>query len=235
MGIKTELEKTVSEFFSKEWTTRESKDVPTDETSIALGNDGVEIEATVLYADLSGSTKMVDSFSPTFAAEVYKAYLHCAAKIIRSEGGEITAYDGDRIMAIFIGTRKNTSAVRAAMKIKYAVKEIINPAIAKSYGQGIYTVKQVVGIDTSKLLVAKTGIRGANDLVWVGRAANYAAKLSNLENFYTYITKNVYDAMSDEAKYLNSDKEKNMWSERIWPSMNKITIYGSNYGWVIPD
>ncbi len=30
---------------------------------------------------------------------LYKAYLHCAAKIISNEGGEITAYDGDRIMA----------------------------------------------------------------------------------------------------------------------------------------
>jgi len=37
------------------------------------------------------------------AAEIYKTYLHCAAKIIRSEGGSITSYDGDRIMGIFIG------------------------------------------------------------------------------------------------------------------------------------
>ena len=33
-----------------------------------------------------------------------------------------------------------------------------------------------LGIDTSKLFVARTGIRKSNDLVWVGRAANYAAK-----------------------------------------------------------
>jgi class 3 adenylate cyclase len=51
-----------------------------------------------------------------FAAEIYKTFLHCAAKIIRSEDGVITAYDGDRIMAVFIGNAKNTSAVRAALK-----------------------------------------------------------------------------------------------------------------------
>jgi class 3 adenylate cyclase len=74
--------------------------------------------ATVLYADLDGSTEMVDNYKRWFSAQVYKAYLRCAGKIIRSEGGVITAYDGDRIMAVFIGDTKNTSAVRSALKIK---------------------------------------------------------------------------------------------------------------------
>jgi hypothetical protein len=39
------------------------------------------------------------------------------------------------------------------------------------------------------------------DLVWVGRAANYAAKLSALPDSHpTYITKEVYDVMNAEVK-----------------------------------
>jgi len=34
---------------------------------------------------------------------IYKTFLHCAAKIIRSHKGVITAYDGDRIIAVYIG------------------------------------------------------------------------------------------------------------------------------------
>ena len=232
MGIKTELKTTVGDIFSNKWTVRESKSVPTDTTNIALGNDGVEIDATVLYADLSSSTSLVDQNSSKFAAEIYKAYLHCAAKIIRSETGEITAYDGDRVMAVFIGDNKDSFAVRAALKINYAVINIINPGIVQVYGANKYTVKQVVGIDTSKLLVAKTGIRGANDLVWVGRAANYAAKLSNLVNYSTYITNAVYDLLTKEAKY---SKEVDMWTERTWTAMNNMKIFGSNYSWNLPD
>ena len=236
MGVKSELETSVKAFFSSKWTTRESKAVPTDDTSIALANDGVEIEATVLYADLSGSTNLVDNYPANFSAGVYKAYLHCAAKIIRSETGEITAYDGDRIMAVFIGDRKNSSAVRAAMKINFAVRKLINPAIIKTFGENKYTVKQVVGIDTSKLLVAKTGIRGANDLVWVGRAANYAAKLSSLTNYDTFITDTVYNHLSEETKFVKQGSEKtDMWTPRIWKAMNDMTIYGSGYHWELPD
>jgi class 3 adenylate cyclase len=75
--------------------------------------------------------------------------------------------------------------------------------------------------------------RRSNDLVWVGRAANYAAKLSSLNEtgFYTYITKGVYDAMNDEAKYSNG---RNMWQSRTWSAVNNMSIYCSGWGWVIP-
>ena len=56
-------------------------------------------------------------------------------------------------------------------------------------------MRQSVGVDTSELLVAKTGIRTVNDLVWVGRAANYAAKLSSRLAPATQITSDVYDQL----------------------------------------
>jgi class 3 adenylate cyclase len=98
---------------------------------------------------------MVDCSTPQFAAEVYTAYLLCASRIIKSEGGTITAYDGDRVMAVFIGKAKNTCAVRTGLKIKGVVDNIINPAIKNQYNNE-FELKQVVGIDTSDLLVART-------------------------------------------------------------------------------
>ena len=179
---------------------------------VKLGNDAVKLKATVLYADLADSTALVDGYKKPFAAEIYKAFLHCAAKIIRDEGGTITAYDGDPIMAVYIGNSKNTSAVRTAMKIKYAVSEIINPGRLKqypgnAYPGNAYAVRHVVGIDTSDLYIARTGVREANDLVWVGRAANYAAKLAALpESYTTYITADIYNNMNDQVKFSENGK-----------------------------
>jgi class 3 adenylate cyclase len=159
---------------------------------------------------------------------MYKTFLHCAAKIIRSEEGVITAYDGDRVMAVYIGDLKNTRAVRSAMKIQYAVEHIINPAQQAFYTQSSFTMKHVVGVDTSELFVAKTGVRGANDLVWVGRAANYAAKLSSQPDSYaTYITKEVFDVMMDDVKISNGSQE--MWEAVRWDSFDNRIIYRSNW------
>ena len=195
-----------------------------------LGNDAVQLDGTVLYADLVDSTGLVKQKSSDYAAEVYKCYLHCASRIIEHYDGEITAFDGDRVMAVYIGDSKNSNAVHSALAINHAVLKIINPMIHAQYPSKVYTVRQSVGIDTGPLFVAKTGVRGSNDLVWVGMAANLAAKLCALhvDNFASWITKAVYDRMRDDVKIAG---DKNMWEQRSWTAQDKMTIYRSNYHW----
>lgn len=228
MSLGDDLKSEVAKMFKEQWSTRDGQKVP-EQSDLKLSNDAVKLEGTVLYADLAESTHLVDKKVDYFAAEVYKTYLHCAAKIIRSENGAITAYDGDRIMAVFIGGSKNTSATRAGLKINYAVREIINPLLKAQYTKSTYAVRQTVGIDTSNLFIARTGVRGSNDLVWVGRAANYAAKLCNLPPEYpTRITEAVYDMLHASLKVTNG---RTMWEERTWTAMNKISIYRSDWWW----
>jgi class 3 adenylate cyclase len=231
VGLKAELETEVNAIFSAAWDERDGTAVPTD-TSLTLNkNVASKIEATVLYADLADSTKLVDAYDSKFAAEIYKTYLKCAAKIINAEGGSITAYDGDRVMAVYIGNPKNTPAVKTGLKIAYAVQEIITPGIKRQYPHNTYVPRCVVGIDTSTLFVARTGVRDANDLVWVGRAANYAAKLTALPDAYSvYITQEVFDGMKDEVKFSNGTP---MWQSVRWNTFDNRTIYRTTYRWRI--
>ena len=228
--IDKELKNAVYEIFRNKWTSRDGKVVP-EQDDIQLGNDCVKFDGTVLYADLDGSTDMVDRKLPEFSAEIYKSYLFCAAKIIRNEGGVITAYDGDRIMAVFIGDTKNSDAAKTALKINYTVKKIINPAIKEQYIKTNFEIKQVVGIDTSPLLVARIGVKGFNDLVWVGRAANYAAKLTTLSSSSSWITDDVYKMLLDSSKL--GPKGEPMWIKKSWSEMNNKIIYCSNWTWAL--
>jgi class 3 adenylate cyclase len=230
MVSKKELSDEIQEIFSAKWETREGQVVP-ESPDLKLTNDAILLKGTVLYADLDGSTNLVDSFKPFYAAKIYKAYLKCVAKIIVSEDGVITAYDGDRIMAIFLGDSKNSTATRTALKINWAVKNIVNPALKIQYPKDNYSIEQVVGVDTSDLFVARTGIRGSNDLVWVGRAANYAAKLSNRSGPATQITSEVYNALNEKSKY-GSDGI-NMWQQDKSIELGYKTIYTSTYWWEI--
>ena len=231
MSLGEDYTEAVEEIFNQTWKTRKGQKVPEPE-DLQLGNDAVQLNGTVLYADLDASTNLVDSYKPGFAAKIYKAYLSCAAKVIRSKGGVITSYDGDRIMAVYIGISKNSSAAESALKINYTVTKIINPLIKKHYPTINYRVKQVVGIDSSELFIARTGIRGSNDLVWVGRSANYAAKLCSLSPEYpSRITETVYNKLNDSAKY--SSDGKPMWEAAKWTDMNNMKIYRSTWWWKI--
>ena len=228
MSLGEDLTKTVEEILTQKWDIRKQRKVP-EPGDLRLSNGATQVNRTVLYADLDASTNLVDSYPPGFAAKIYKAYLSCAARIIKDEKGDITAYDGDRIMAVYAEDEKDTRAARSALKINYAVIEIINPILKKCYPKTNYVIRQVVGIDTSNLFVASIGIRGANDLVWVGRAANYAAKLCSLPPEYpSRITEAVYSKLNDSAKYSNDGKP--MWKSTTW---NSTKIYRSTWRWEI--
>jgi class 3 adenylate cyclase len=233
MALADEFKTQVLSTFQGQWDVREGKVVPTPK-DLVLGNEAIHFErATVLYADLVASTALVDTTHWFFSAEVYKSYLHCVAKLVRAEGGTITSYDGDRLMGVFIGDSQSTDAARCALKINYAVKNIVTPAIKTQYVSSSYQVKHVVGIDTSQIHVARTGVRGDNDLVWIGRAANYAAKLTQLRlEPATWITKAVFDKLAHKSKY-GGNPETLMWKKWNWSQMNNIEIYSSTWWWVV--
>ena len=224
MTLRNNLNSQVRQIFQEEWSINASRGAPSLD-DLDLNNDGVTINATVLYADLDESTKLVDQHEDVFAAQMYKTYLACAARIISSQQGTITAYDGDRIMAVYTGRRTAQRAVRTALKISYAVKEIINPAIRELKPNSQFVMKQACGVDHSKLLVTRTGPRSANDLVWVGRAANHAAKLSSREAPATHITAAVFNQLPEDLKVSNSGRS--IWTQTTAPEIANRKIYTS--------
>ena len=229
MALENDLKSEVNKILKEAWSEREGRVVPESE-DVKLGNDAVKLEATVLYADLDDSTQLADNYKPQFAAKIYKSFLATAARVIRFEGGTITSFDGDRIMAVYIGDSKNSDAARTALKINHVAKKIINPAIPRHF-QTDFQIQHVVGIDTSKLFVARTGIRGSNDLVWVGRSANYAAKLSSRSGPATQITDDVYKLLNKASKI--GSNGQNMWSYTNASQLNGKRIYTSTWTWAV--
>ncbi|MBL0059031.1 MAG: adenylate/guanylate cyclase domain-containing protein [Elusimicrobia bacterium] len=221
--------KEVDEILSSKWAIREGRKVP-EASDIQLGNDAITLAGTVLYADMSDSTELVNGYKPWFAAEIYKSYLVGACRIIRANGGEITAFDGDRVMGVFVGDQKNTSAAKAALKINFIVRKI-NDAIKAKFPTTSFILRQKIGIDTSDLFVVRTGIRNSNDLVWVGRAANFAAKMCSINEagFPTFITEQVFNKLADETKF-SGNPRRAMWEKQIWQEFG-IVIYRSNWWW----
>jgi len=231
VAIKDELETYAAATHADQWARREGQKVP-ETDDLKLSNDAVEIDGTVLYADLAESTALVKGSKDWFAAEVYKNYLYCAARIIRLRGGTITAYDGDRVMGVFIGDSKNTNAAKCALNINWTVINILRPAMKKQYPNNAFQLKQRVGIDTSSLFVARTGIRGSNDLIWVGNAANNAAKMAALSTGYpSYISATVYGMLNDSSKY-GGDPKRDMWTD-LGSNALGYKIYGSTFWWGI--
>jgi len=233
MTILDALTTVVDDIASAQWELTDGRVVPESE-DVGLGNVGVKLEAAMLYADLADSTELA-SYSQPMAAEIYKAFLYCATKLILNHGGYVRSFDGDRVMGVFIGKTKNTPAVKTAMNLKYVFDNVIVPRFKKEYEvirNGTLVLNYCAGIDTGPVTVARAGVRDNNDLVWVGQAPNVAAKLSTLRAalYKTYITKAVYDGMHESVK---TTEGKNMWEVCTWSDLpeGKRDLYRSSWHW----
>lgn len=232
MSLEEELPVGVDQILSSPWHIRGGEKVPSSE-EVLLGGGAVQLEVTVLYTDLADSTRLVTDFDPRVAAKVLKAFLYCATKLIRHKGGDIRSFDGDRVMGIFIGDSKNTSAANAALHINWAVSEVIRPALAKQYptlAEAGFRLRHATGVDRSKILAVRAGIRGSNDLLWIGRAGAVAAKLSALRdgNYTSYVTADVYNNMAEGAKLSTKPGTPNMW-DKMATAKYGLTIYRSTW------
>jgi class 3 adenylate cyclase len=227
MALRDDLEKEVYKILGNGWATRKGTVVPVTR-DIRLGGDGIKLDAAVLYSVLADPTSLVAD-SKEFAAEICKSQLTCAAKINRAEGGTITSMDGGRIMAVYLGGTRCTAAARTALKINYAVQKIIDPQLKAQYPDTEYKVQHIVGVDSGKVLVVRGGTGGSNDLVWVGDAVSRAAKLCSVTPAHpSWITKKVYDAMQDSAKYSDGTA---LWNVYKWTELDDSPIYASAWFW----
>ncbi len=233
MALVDELTTDVDNILNKEWDIRDGQVVPKTE-DVTLAGGAVRLNATILYADLADSTELAMNYDSRVAAKVCKSFLTCCSRIIRARGGEIRSFDGDRVMGVFVGNSKNTSAAKSALNINYVFLKIIKPKLEAKYESlknGSYKLAHCTGVDTSEVLVVRGGVRNNNDLVWIGRCPNVAAKLSNVRNspYYSYITKDVYENMNDECKITDG---KNMWESAYWGKVSGMTtVYKSSWDW----
>ena len=217
--LKDDLSDKVADVFHKSWSVRIGRKVP-DTDDLSLLNDAVDLPfAAVLYADIDRSSELVHESKWEFAAEIYKAFLYCAARVIGSNEGTVTAYDGDRVMGVFVGDMPCNMAVRSALQINWCVANLVMPLMRQVYDTS-FELLHVTGVDCGQLRAARTGVRGANDIVWVGNAANFAAKLSGGSSDYsTYVTDAVYRSINNELKY-DSNDGSNVWSQTYFDSQS---------------
>jgi adenylate cyclase len=233
MALIDDLKSETDLIVKKVWTRRDGKVVPETE-NIGLSNDCVDLTATFLYADLADSTELALQ-DKNIAAEVVKAYLMGTTRIIRALGGEIRSFDGDRVMGIFFRGAKNTAAAEAALKINYFFTDILIPAFTGFYKSHALSLSQTVGVDVSRVMAIRAGIRDNNDLVWIGRAPNVAAKLSAIreQGYYSYLSEDVFNAMLDSSK-LQEGTQNLMWESRTWEKGKPYgvgNVYRSGWWW----
>jgi class 3 adenylate cyclase len=142
------------------------------------------------------------------------------------------------MLAFFTGDGRSSAASKSAMHVSWFVTEILGAQFLtyfrnnrKALGQALdFTIG--CGIDDGYVFAVRVGIRGSNDVAWVGRCTNIAAKLaSRVEPLSTVlITQDVYSRLNKASKYHGAT---DMWSPPQTMRIGGIDrrVRGSSYWW----
>ncbi|MBF4622367.1 adenylate/guanylate cyclase domain-containing protein [Clavibacter sp. VKM Ac-2542] len=184
MGIDSEIQAALGSLSGDLWNVKQPTDVPKTE-DIVLRDGAAIVNATYLYADLANSSTLAQKLDAETAARVIRMYLNMSVRVLRHKGGHIRSFDGDRVMAVFMGDSKNTNAFRAAMAINYYVAKVIPEYLRLSLpavGKAGWGLKHGIGIDSGQSFMVRGGVRDNNDLISIGSAPNVAAKLADIRD-----------------------------------------------------
>lgn len=227
MALLDELKNKISAYATEKYEIEETTIVPsTDYSKLTFGNKGLTSEFAFMFMDIRQSSKLQENYGLKTSAKIYQSFHEINVRVISSNSGSVRAFDGDRIMGVFAGASKNTSAATAALEIQWAVRNILNPTLNTS-------VKCGAGIDYGKTLVTKVG-KGRNtenqDLVWVGKACNYASHLANEADNSIIISTDTFNMLNDSKKVWDG---KQVWQSKIITLKNgtKVNCYESYWGW----
>ncbi len=127
MPLKLEIETKLSSFFKEKFDVKETTIVPsTDYSKLTFGNTGLISDLCFLFVDIRESSKLHERYGFANAARIYESFHEINVRLINTNNGKVRAFDGDRIMAVFSGDNKCTNAVKTAMQINWAIRNILN-------------------------------------------------------------------------------------------------------------
>jgi uridylate cyclase len=224
----------ITKIFSTTWDSRDGQVVPKTE-DVALSNGAVKLDAVFLYADLAHSTQLARTFPRSMAAKIVRAYLSSMTRLVNVTGGHVRSFDGDRVMGVYVGDSKNSSAAKCALQMNYVVEKLLRPKAEEQFSslkEKGFVIRHCVGVASSDVLVVRSGVRGSNDLVFIGSSPNIAAKLSDQRDspYHSYITSEVYGRLEKKSK-IGSD-ERDMWSAvKLRLSGEEFSCYKSSWTW----
>ncbi|WP_029892909.1 adenylate/guanylate cyclase domain-containing protein [Nocardia brasiliensis] len=240
MGFKEDCTAAVAEIATTPFDIRAGSVVPKT-SDVVLRNGAVELDAAYLYADMADSTGLARHFSSYDAARIIRAYLNAVSRVIRHRGGAIRSFDGDRVMAIFVGDDAASIAAKTALNITWVVDKVVHEQLSDHiddyftcYIEDQWRIRHRTGIDIGTALVVRAGVRDNNDLVSIGDAPNIAAKLSDVKQHRTTITERTWDALDYASAFREGDQAA-MWSAPRIESLGSRTeeVRGSDWWWSI--
>lgn len=234
--LEDEIFKEMNEKLGTDFKIVKKKEIP---SNFKLENDEwVQVDDVVcVYFDLSSSTKILKDYGDEISVKIFDSYIRGATKIFNNFKCSYLDIQGDGGFALFSGDKYIQRAMVSAVTLKTLLStnysNNLNSLIRKINKK--INLSSRIGIHIGKILAKKSGIRGENEILWLGGLVSIASKICGLrrenaklfkgnsgEKIQSDILKISEDLYHEILKLNCSDylivscgcgKKKNLWEE----------------------
>jgi len=159
-----------------------------------------------VYVNVSNFARLATETDGYYARDDYKRliqgmhiYQRAVTRIVEGFGGLFVHFQGPKLHALYyqpIGNTKELAAraILLQLVLKDFVQNVFNPAFPHYENFAI-----AGGADLGSAIGTSNGINGDRELLFLGAAANYAAKIIDTAG-HLRLTQRVYDALSDDLR-----------------------------------
>lgn len=161
---------------------------------------GSKEEATVLFVDIRGFTRLAEEKEPEAVVELLNDHFTRITDIVFKYGGHLNKFVGDAAMAVFGTPAPNPqhaeAAVRAALDIQ---KEMARLEREKAIGDVSFQVG--VGVNSGEIVAGNLGSPKRMEYTVIGDNVNVASRLTSLaKEGEILISKQTYESVRDNYR-----------------------------------
>ncbi len=198
---KSQVEQALSRYVSS----NVAKQILNNLERVELG--GTHVNATVLFADIVGFTKIAEESSPQEVSHILNEYFGMITEASSAYQGTIDKFIGDCAMIVFgvpeHDTQQHFNAVACAVLIQKLTERLNQNRLAERK-QAIHFR---IGINTGHMLAGNMGAPDRMQYTVVGDAVNLASRLSTLAGpGEILIQENLYDQLTVHTRVIASKK-----------------------------
>jgi adenylate cyclase len=149
---------------------------------LELPGDGRE--ATVLFADVAGFTRLIESAPAPVVIGLLDEYFNEMVELIFRHGGTVEQLIGDEIVALFGGPETRDDAAVAAVRAALDMVAAVARLNARWTAEGRPTFDIGVGIASGRVMAGTIGSERRRELIVVGRPMIAAARIQRMTRLF---------------------------------------------------
>jgi class 3 adenylate cyclase len=138
-----------------------------------------ETEATLLFCDIEGFTRLTETLGPRGIVEVLNAFFSEMVRILEKHGGVVTQFQGDAILATFNVPIPDRAHAANAL---HAALEMQSKTEAGGFGGRPLRIR--IGVNTGPVVAGAVGAEGRLSYTVHGDAVNLAARLESMNKAF---------------------------------------------------